>query len=612
MEGISPRAAGGPGENVRRRVPDRRPGLLDDLTAEDVAVVRSRLRNHSFEAGTCLLSQGRPATELYLLESGTADVVLASPLGPPRVVGCVGAGETCGEMSVLTGEAASATVRERTRTRALAMTRADFAELVVTCPRLLNNVARIVADRLVRADARSAPDPEARVLWLVDHGAPPMLSLALACSIAWHTRQRTVLLVCDAERLADIARSADLDVPEAPHQLSRVGPHVALAGTTGDLGARGLTGMVHDLSRAGGSVLVLLPSPLASWVPQQADVELAAATAALPTGRTRTGLLVRGWGSAEVHAGSEHRVPPPQEADRRAVHAGALPLRTAMGRAVGNVARELTHLRVGMALGEGGARGFAHIGALRGLHDLSVPCDRIAGTSIGAAVAGLHAAGVHPDAAQDALEAVGSATFRPVLSRASLLSHSRVAQILRQTWASTLIQDLETPLAVVAADLVTGDEVVFRTGLLWAATLASITIPGVYPPQRMGNRLLVDGGVVDPVPVRVAKGLGADIVIAVRLSARPRPGVVEVESTRPEGKVPSVLHTLLRARDMQPGADAGDERTVVLEPTFPAITGLGLWDFAKGRRFVDTGQACIAAALPQLGARMPWLRDEGR
>jgi predicted acylesterase/phospholipase RssA len=114
---------------------------------------------------------------------------------------------------------------------------------------------------------------------------------------------------------------------------------------------------------------------------------------------------------------------------------GILPLGTAMGRAIGGVARDLVHVCVGLALGAGSAKGFAHIGVLRCLYRAGVPCDRIAGTSIGAAVAGLHAVGFSPDAAEEALGKVGSATFRPVLPRASLMSHRGVTRIMQDPGA---------------------------------------------------------------------------------------------------------------------------------------------------------------------------------
>jgi len=197
---------------------------------------------------------------------------------------------------------------------------------------------------------------------------------------------------------------------------------------------------------------------------------------------------------------------------------------------------------------------------------------------------------------------------------ASLMSVAGVARIMRAVWGdNTRIEDLPTPLAIVAADIVTGSEVVLNRGLLWAAALASISIPGIYPPQRMGERLLVDGGVVDPVPSGVVRSLGSDIVIAVRLSTRAAARVEEAEAIEASGKVPSVVHTILRSRDLMLGLhrSAYGEASVVIEPEFPPTTGLGLRDFSRGQRFVEIGEAAAEASLQLITARVPWLTAAG-
>lgn len=112
--------------------------------------------------------------------------------------------------------------------------------------------------------------------------------------------------------------------------------------------------------------------------------------------------------------------------------AGRLGLDTPLGRSLGEVARECCGLRIGLALGDGSAKGFANFGVLRALEEAGVPCDAIAGTSIGAAVAGLYPAGFPLDTAQAHLARVGSSTFRPMLSRSSFMSHSGVADIMRE------------------------------------------------------------------------------------------------------------------------------------------------------------------------------------
>ena len=416
------------------------------------------------------------------------------------------------------------------------------------------------------------------------------------------------MLVVDTEPYAEVLGSAS---PEAAASLgiSTSGLVRASVKRGGPLTATG-GALAAVLRHRGANVMVLVKPAEVPNIHFDPVVHLAQTDTALSATATAGRRLVRAWSEQASHHTAELYVPKPNRSDAESLRAGLLTLDTQLGQALGVVARELCGLRIGLALGEGSAKGFAHLGVIRSLERAGLPCDRIAGTSIGAAVAALYAAGIPVDAAQAHLARVGSATFRPVLPLSSLMSNAGVARIMRAVWGhTTRIEDLPTPLAIVAADMVTGSEVVLKRGLLWAAALASISIPGIYPPQRMGERLLVDGGVVDPVPGGVVRSLGSDIVIAVRLSTRRRAALEEVEATAPSGRVPSVVHTILRSRDLMQGRYSASDReaSVVIEPEFPPSTGLGLRDFGRGNRFVEIGEAAAEASLPLIAARVPWL-----
>jgi NTE family protein len=125
----------------------------------------------------------------------------------------------------------------------------------------------------------------------------------------------------------------------------------------------------------------------------------------------------------------------------------------------------------------------------------------------------------------------------------------------------------------------------------------------------MGDRVLVDGGVVNPVPTRVVRALGADIVIGVRLSTRPPAGVIEEVAVEPAGRTPPLLRTVVRSRDLQLGLDTAADADVRVAPHFPRGIGLGLRDFSQGAQFIPAGQAAVREALPDLGAVIPWIRS---
>ncbi len=174
--------------------------------------------------------------------------------------------------------------------------------------------------------------------------------------------------------------------------------------------------------------------------------------------------------------------------------------------------------RLGLALGGGGGRGSAHIGVLSELERLTVPVDLIAGTSVGALVGTLYAAGFTPDVIEGLFRA---ATVRRVVARDpsnyGLIGTAKIEAWLRELLGERTFADLRLPLAMVAVDLLTGDEVILNEGSLVEALLATIAVPGVFPPRPRGAQLLADGMLRNNLPVDVAQRMGAGRVIAVDL-----------------------------------------------------------------------------------------------
>ena len=185
--------------------------------------------------------------------------------------------------------------------------------------------------------------------------------------------------------------------------------------------------------------------------------------------------------------------------------------------------------RIGLALGGGAARGMAHLGVLRALADAGVQVDCIAGCSIGALVGAVAAAGQ-----TDGLESTFKtfdwkktlSFFDVVFPRSGLIDGAKVTALVREHLPTRQIADLPVRFAAVTTDLRNGEEVALQDGDVIEAVRASIAVPGIFTPVRRDGRLLVDGGLSNPVPVSVARALGADEVIAVDLNH----GVVEGRS----------------------------------------------------------------------------------
>jgi NTE family protein len=536
--------------------------LFEGVPVDDVAAALAGLERRRFSAGSTVLVEGDYPGELYLVESGTADVFAAGRDGTEHHLALVGPRTTLGEMSLFTGRPASGTVRARTDLQVVVVSAQALERLGDRLPRLYRNIGVILADRLAASTRREVGDRPGRVTVLIDRGAPPDLAPALAASVAWHTRERVAL-----------TNSVDAD---AAHVLLRV---------ASDELAPGEAPVVELVGRAGR--------------PRVAERRLA----------------VRAWVDGPVRRGPDAdgmvSIPPLSHADRAELARGVLPTSTPAGVALGWVARDLAGLKVGLALGAGSYRGYAHIGILRGLARIGLEPDYLAGTSIGAAVAGLHAMGYSAEESTRFLDTLDGVFFRPTLSRRSLLSNVALVAKIREICLETRIEELPLPLAVVAADLETGREIVFRRGLLWLAVLGSSAIPGIHPAVGIGPYTAVDGGIVNPVPSSAATAMGANKVVAVRLG-RPRPAAHDdAEAQERPGRGPSAIEAILRSVDLMQATIRGQRSpgTIVIAPECEEVPGFGLRRFSLGRRYIEAGEAAVEAAVPRIAAALPWMRS---
>jgi NTE family protein len=175
--------------------------------------------------------------------------------------------------------------------------------------------------------------------------------------------------------------------------------------------------------------------------------------------------------------------------------------------------------KIGLALGSGGARGFAHLGVIKVLNEANIPIHLIAGSSMGALVGTLYAAGLDIDRLYKLALAFKRKFYLDfTVPKMGFIAGKRVKELIRIFTHGKRLEELDIPVAVIATDLIRGEKIVFKNGPIADAVRASISIPGIFVPEKIDGRILVDGGVVDRVPVSVAREMGADIVIAVDVS----------------------------------------------------------------------------------------------
>ena len=177
--------------------------------------------------------------------------------------------------------------------------------------------------------------------------------------------------------------------------------------------------------------------------------------------------------------------------------------------------------KIGLALGGGGPRGLAHIGVLKVIEENGIPIDCVAGASMGALIGAVYAAGVETERLEEiALNMDLKQTalmLAPTIARSGLIEGGRVREFIKSFVGDANIEELKIPFAAVATDINTGEEMVIDRGSVAEAVRASISVPGIFTPVRLGERFLVDGGLVNPVPISVVREMGAEAVMAVNV-----------------------------------------------------------------------------------------------
>lgn len=260
--------------------------------------------------------------------------------------------------------------------------------------------------------------------------------------------------------------------------------------------------------------------------------------------------------------------------------------------------------RIGIALGSGSARGWAHIGVLQALAKAGLAPEVVCGTSIGALVGAVYA----QDNLAEFERWVKALTWRKVVGyfdlsfSGGILKGGKLFDDLREGFLNGRIEDLKRPFAAVATDLATGREVWLRKGPIAGAVRASIAMPGLFTPWPDGERLLVDGGLVNPVPVSVARALEADVVIAVDLSSdlvgRRAPAAGEDEPPKQPNVIEIVIGSLnIMSVRITRSRLAGEPADAVIQPR---LAELGLLEYHRGAEAIEAGRAAAELAIPLL------------
>lgn len=572
-------------------------GNLDEATRRAVLSEVSWTR---VNGGERLFRQGDAGGALFVVITGRLQAVMEAPGHPPRIIGDISRGEVVGEMSVLTGDPRSLTVRAIRDTTLVRFSKEAFERVAVQNPQAMLAITRRIIRRLEQRNAGLAPAPSLSTIAVVpvtpdvEHRE---VANRLVCTLepAGPTVRLTGDLVeASLAGLDDLAASRWLDDQERQHAFTvyvadatptpwtqrsvRQADRILLV-ANGD-GAPDRTAVAQRISDLG----------LADGLGRRELILLHDSTGAMPRTTTQ-------WLDA-TGAASHHHVCPgvPEHYER--------------------VARFLTGQATGLVLGGGGARGFAHIGVIRALREAGIPIDAVGGTSMGAIIAAQCAMDLDPDALL-ALNRRHWIENNPLKDKTlpvvALLACHRLDRMVNAMFGETAIPDLWRRYFCVSTDLTHATLRVHQRDLLARAARASMSLPGIAIPVHDAGALLIDGGVLNNLPADVMKTCCGGTVIAVNVTpdkdlavSGPYPEAIsgwKLLLNRKRLKLPGILAIMMRTT-MLASTHQRDRVAADIDLLLsPAVERFGMFDWHELDAIAKVGYECARAALERKQAQ---------
>ncbi len=540
-------------------------------------------------AGETLIEEGDAAGDAYIVVAGRLVASTLDKDGSSVVVGEIGEGDLVGEMSLLTQTERTATVTAVRDCTLLRMSAEDFSRVVIAEPLALFDVARTVVNRLDRLIHDHRPGLTIGVVAVIPCGEGPY-DQAFIEDLSGILEPAATSVIVDHDRLVrDLGPDPTADaITSFLHRLELQNDLTFLIADADDTEWNHLCVRQADLN-----LLVGKSERMARIGPSEAALKAMNGNGAGQS--THLVLLHDGEFPSDTAEILAHRC-----VDRH--HH----VRSGSRADLESLARVLTRTSIGLVLGGGGARGFAHIGVIRALSEAGIPIDHVGGTSIGSSMAAGYAIGWDWEKVLDLMK-------RVTVERGSLIDFSfpavalargeRLTGGMREALGSAYIEDLWTDFFCVSTDLSRSEAYIHRSGSVWKAMRASIAIPGILPPVRSPEgHVLVDGGVLNNLPTDVMRDVfDPKTVIAVDLRADidipasdlGDDGVVSgwrvlgrrVNPWKESMQIPRMLDILARST-----AVTGSDNALLADVVFrPPVAEFGILDFASHERIVAAG-----------------------
>jgi NTE family protein len=597
--------------------------LFAGLAEPELGAIAEQMHPRAFAAGEQICAAGERSDRLWLITGGLLHVLAGSAdAAAGEVLARQRKGDVVGAQGAVTGEPRTATVVAAIASSALELDAERFLALAQRFPAILVNLIRIQSESLVRANARRVERQRGETVALLSGPAMAataarVASLARAASprpVVWLDRRLSFAGALTAagdltDEHATVLLPGELDPETVAVLLDDVDRVVALVGSAGE--AERLGALARAPNTRGAQVEAVLVGEEAvaasrDWPPGAPIRVVRTCLRGDGVGLTDpdnaghglangTGLAPEG--GATMAAGDGAGLIPP-------AGAGMAPADLAW------LARHLTRTKLGLALGAGGAKGYAHVGALEVLEGAGYVVDYVSGSSIGAIVGAYLALGMDAAEIDATLRSTFDADNVAELFKTSLggggSALEAMSRLMRESTAERTFADTLIPLAAMTVDLTDRAPAPLREGPLWEALLAATALAGVYPPHERGGHRLVDGLALVPVPTGAVYEDGADLAVSVNLMGAEVlgewPEQPELPPARERKARGGTLDTLLEVMDLsqlETSAQHAELADVVITPRF----GPAHWrDFHLADLFLAAGRRAALEQLPALQA----------
>lgn len=573
-------------------------GASDETLFNDLL---NRIEWLHIKRGSCLIRQGDPGDCLYIVINGRLRATVKTDDGSEKPVGDIRRGESVGEMALLTGEDRSASIYAVRDSELIRLSKDDFENVIDLYPQALKQITRTIIYRLKNATSCNQAAASSTNIALVPLGpAVPLTEFASRLSLSLKTHSPVLHLnssivdsfldtpgisQVDEQKQDNLRLEAWLDEQEAKNSYNVY---------EADLSA---TAWSHRCIRLADEILLV---GCVGENPEPGETERSLLTLdrdVTSAGRT---LVLLNKDEKKLHPGTNSWLD-----IRRIDHHQHVRLNSDID--FMRLVRIMTGKSVGLVLGGGGARGFAHIGVIRALHEAGVPIDIIGGTSMGAVIASHYAMGMTIEEMiriQKDLYEKDKPFKDYTIPFVSLYGSKRLENAMKRHYGSAHIEDLWLRFFCVSTNLTQAETVVHRNGLIWKAVRTSLSLPGVLPPVTDNGSLLVDGCVLNNLPGDIMKNLYGGTVIVVNVNPKedagidssleefPSPWKILLQHLSPRKKklkLPNIFTLLTRANmlgSIRQAKEAARTADYYLEPP---ITGYGIMEFEAIEEIVEVG-----------------------